>query len=109
MTKAKLAEQMRRRHRDYHHSGAHRRMIESIGLKYSAVEDEHLANMYEGLPDDDVIMAHLVCIECGETTADEAEIVRGIAESHNMDDFLARYMADEDTCACCAADWPTEL
>ena len=44
MTKTKLAEQMRQRHRDYYRSGEHRRMIELIGLKYSAV-DEHMANL----------------------------------------------------------------
>ena len=108
MTKAKLAEQMRQRHRDYYRSGEHRRMIESIGLKYSAV-DEHMANMYDDLPDDDVIVAHLLCSDCGETAADEKEIARGVAESRDVDNFLARYMSADNTCACCSADWPTEL
>jgi hypothetical protein len=108
MTKAKLAEQMRQRHRDYYRNGEHRRMIESIGLKYSAI-DEHLANMYDDLPDDDVIVAHLVCADCCEPAADEKEIARGVAESRDVDNFLARYMSAYNTCFCCATDWPTEL
>jgi lysyl-tRNA synthetase class I len=108
MTKAELAEQMRCQHRDYYRSGEYRRMIESIGLKYSAV-DEHMANMYDDLPDDDVIVAHLVCANCHEPAADEKEIARGVAESRDADGFLARYMSADNTCFCCAADWPNEL
>lgn len=104
MTKADIAHQLRKRHEDHCHSAEFRAALKDAGLVF----DSELAARYEGLPDDDVIVAHTTCQKCGRFPTD-AEIARAVAESRDADKFLARYMDDCDTCAGCGADFPTEL